>query len=132
MIWDDDLEADPLQADGHLRGMDAGVPDVADLEGWDQSERLGPVGSRVAAERGVAMADGAPVAPRGRRGGVIGVGRAIDPHVRPFGGTQGVVDAVAPGRVERHAVWRIGREERRLRTVEQAGHVLRVGGIPDE
>src|ERR1035437_3644318 len=65
-----DLEADPLQPLGHLRGMDAGVPDVADDEGGHEFERFGPVDSGVARHRRVAGALSAHVCFLGRRAGV--------------------------------------------------------------
>jgi hypothetical protein len=36
--------------------MDAGVPDVADLEAWDERERLRPVDAGVATDGRVAVA----------------------------------------------------------------------------
>src|ERR1035437_4185140 len=65
-----DFEADPLQPLGHLRGMDAGVPDVADDEGGHEFERFGPVDSGVARHRRVAGALSAHVCFLGRRAGV--------------------------------------------------------------
>src|SRR5664280_3835185 len=44
----DDLEADPDQALRDGARVDAGMPDVADLEGWHEGERLAPVAARVA------------------------------------------------------------------------------------
>ena len=124
-----DLEADPLQTLCHFGGVDSGVPDVADCEGGHQSEGLGPVDPRVAADRGVAMATLAPTGATGRRCRVISVGLAIDPHVRPLGGTQGVVHAVTPGSVVADPVWRIGREQLGFRAVAQARHGLGIGGV---
>ncbi len=44
-------------------------------------------------------------------------------------GPEGVVHAVAPGGVVADPVGRIGREQPRFRTVEQAGHVVGIGGV---
>jgi hypothetical protein len=57
---------------------------------------------------------------------------AIDPHVRLLGGTQRVVHAVAPTAIEAHPVRRIGRQEPRCSTVEQARHVVGLGRVPAE
>jgi hypothetical protein len=53
----------------------------------------------------------------------------MDLQVAGFGGTQCVVHAVAPGRIERHAIRWIGREQRRLVGPEQAGDVGRLRRI---
>ena len=52
----DDLEADARQARCHLGGMDAGVPDVADVERGHEREGVGPVDAGVAREGRVAVA----------------------------------------------------------------------------
>ena len=57
---------------------------------------------------------------------------AIDLHVRLLGGTQLVVDTIAPCRVERDAVGRVGRQEAGLRVTEQASDSIRVGGVAAE
>ena len=54
------------------------------------------------------------------------------PHVGLLGGTQLVVHAVAPCRVERDAVGRVGSQEPRLGVPEQARHGRRVGGVAAE
>jgi hypothetical protein len=45
-----DLEADRLQAGGHLVGVHPGMPDIADLERGHEGERVGPVHPGVARE----------------------------------------------------------------------------------
>ena len=72
------------QSAGDLGRVHAGVPDVADLDRRDELERFRPVDTSVAGERRVAV--------------------ALDPHVWLFSGSQLVVDAVTPTRVEGDAV----------------------------
>lgn len=50
-------------------------------------------------------------------------------HVAGFGGTQAVVHAVAPGRVEADAIRRIRREQRRRTAIEQSGDIVRFRGV---
>src|SRR5450759_5251040 len=69
----DYLEADPLEAQGDLCGMHACVPDVPNLEGGDEGERLAPVDAGVARERGVAMAPAPPTGATGRACGAVSV-----------------------------------------------------------
>jgi hypothetical protein len=105
-----DLEADPLEAHRDLGRVHAGVPDVADGEGGDEGEGLGPVDPRVTRQGHVAMAVG-PL------------------HVRLFGRPELVVHAVAPGRIERHPIGRIRSEEGWLGAVEQARDRVGIGGV---
>ena len=90
----DDLEADPLEARGHLGGVDAGVPDVADLEGRDEGERLGPVDPGVAREGRVAVALGSPVA---RPGAAVASSRRW-PSTRMYGCSAGPSALYTPSR----------------------------------
>ena len=107
-----DLEADPRRPAATSTRVDAGVPDVADLEDGHEGERLGPVDPGVARDRRVAVALRSPVGATVRSCGARLVGGGAHAHVGRLGRTQGVVHAVAPGRVERDAVGRVGREER--------------------
>jgi hypothetical protein len=105
--------------------MRAGVPDVADSQGGDESERLAPVDPRVARKRGVTVAPGSPTGATGRTCGVFSDEVASSgPQVRRFRWPQGGVHAVAPGAVEAHPVGGIGRQELRLGTIEQAPNLL--------
>jgi hypothetical protein len=121
--------------------MDAGVPNVPNLEGGDEFERLTPVDPRVTRERGVAVAPRAPTAPTVGACAVFSVRVAIGPHIGRRGGNEGVVYAVAPAAVEADAVGGIGGEEGRRRTVEKApfervelvlGDPARVGRVRPE
>ena len=66
-----DLEADPLEPYGHLRGMDPGVPDVADGQAGHQGEGVRPVDPGVTRDRRVAMALRPPVGAPGRSRGIV-------------------------------------------------------------
>jgi hypothetical protein len=50
-------------------------------------------------------------------------------HVRLLGRTEVVVDAVPPGRVQRYAVRRIGREERGFNPIEKSSNCGGIGGV---
>ena len=136
MIWPASSKPIAEQALQHLEGVDARVPDVADLEGRHEGERLGPVGPGVHADRGVAVARGV-VPALGRRRLVVGLAvGGLAHHVRLLGAghdapaldalARAVVHAVAPGLVELDAVGRVRREQRRRRAVEEPRHVVGV------
>jgi hypothetical protein len=125
----DDLEADALETGGHGNGMAVGVPHVADGQAGHQGVCVRPVDAGVAGHGCVAVARRSLVGAHGRACGAIRVGFGTDAQVAGFGGTQGVVHAVPPGRIERHAVGRVGRQQRRLRAVEQPRDVVGARGI---
>ena len=88
------------------------------------------------------MADCSPVAPCGRRCGVVSRRLAVGPiahHVWPLGASidapasyplvGAVVHAVTPGSVVADPVWWIGCEQSRLRTGQETAHVFWLGGI---
>ena len=139
MIWPASSKPIAEQALQHLGGVDARVPDVADLERRHEGERLGPVGPGVPLIEVLRWPAVRTCAALGRRAPRRRLSRDLAHHVRLLGAghdapaldplPRPVVDAVAPGRVELDAVRRVGREQRRRRAVEEPGHVVGVGGV---
>ena len=133
-----DLEADAERGPAATSsGVDAGVPDVADLEARARGRT--PRTSRPGCRTLIVVLRWPAVRPWRATGGpcgVVAVGLAIGPRASctasrrrprrpsPDPLARPVVHAVAPGRVELHAVGRVGREERRRRAVEQPRHVV--------
>ena len=108
-------EADPQQAVEHFARELRCVPDVRDLEARHQFEGFGPVGARVAGDRGFGVALG-PVL-----------------HVAGFGGPAAVqAGAVAPFGIELDSVRRIGHHQLRLALAQQPRHGFRAGRVAAE
>ena len=89
------------------------MPHVGDLEARDQRERFGPVGARVAGDRGLGVASGA----------VLHVARLGRPAAVQAG-------AITPFAIELNPVRRVRNEQPRLALTQEPRDGLRAGGVP--
>src|SRR5579871_1813262 len=108
-------EADAQQPIEHLAREFAGVPDVADLEAWDERERFRPIGASVGRDR------------RSR----VPPGPAL--HVARLGGSMAVqAGSIAPLRIKLDAVRRIGYQQKRLALAQQPRYGFGAGRVTAE
>ena len=103
------FEADAQQPIQHLSRELRSMPDVGNLEARHEGERIGPIGARIAGDRGFGVTSGALLQ-------VAWLGRAVAVEAC----------AIAPLRVEFDPVGRIGNHEPWLTLAQQARHGFRV------